>query len=728
VTGLPRYLAGGRLLGASRWRLLLTSRLRQAIVLGLLLRVLLLLLATPRTQSTWFLPFLDDVTWRDLPDPWTAFVERGGDLASFPYGPAMVLLLDLPHALGAAVGGLFGAAELGGRLGLGIVLLSADVLVLCLLRNWDPERRPLAAVLWWLSPVTIYVTYWHGQVDVLPVAALLLGLYLLRRHRAVRGGMVLGIALALKLQVLLALPFVLVYAVQFHRVRLYKVRLLAAMVVGSLPVVVAFLVSPGLRRMAFGSEETGKVLALRLSSDAGSTVLIVPLLLVLLLLAAVSLRRINITALVALVGLAYLVVLVPSPASTGWWLFVVPACALLLHDGPQRFRTVLWLFGAVFVAAQLLVERGADLPFAEIGDPLRETLPTLGPLPLPALAQTALAALALPLGYALVVNGITRTPYWRVSRRPITIGIAGDSSSGKDTLARAVAGLFGGHAVGEVLGDDYHRYERGHAMWGSVTHLDPLANDLDQMSADVATLSAGRAVVARHYDHATGRFTAPRTTASREVVLVNGLHALLLPHVRARLDVAVYLDPDDRLRQLWKLRRDVATRGASVAAVRESFVRRAPDRQRWVEPQRDLAQLVLRLVPALDDLDLAGSEDALELPALDLEPPTDGRPWPEPPLALQVRCPRSPRAARVVELLQTWCRADVELHPTTSLDVLAFTVRLGTLAPADLNALAVALLPDLEDVLAHAPEWAPSYLGVMQLLVLIAVAESRGGS
>ena len=719
MTGPPRHL-----LGRSRWRLLLTSRLRQALVVGLLLRLVLLAVATPRTQTTWFLPFLRDVSWRDLPDPWSAFVDRGGDLASFPYGPAMVLLLDVPHALGTAVGGLVGHAELGGRLGLGLLLLAADALVLVLLRNWDPERGPLAAVLWWLSPVTLYVTYWHGQVDVVPVAALVLGLYLLRRHRAVRGGVVLGLALALKLSVLLALPFVVVYAVQFHRVRLYRARVLSALLVGSLPLVVAFLVSPGLRRMTSGSEETGKVLALQLTSDAGSSVLVVPLLLALLLLAAVSLRRINLSSLVALIGLAYLVVLVPSPASTGWWLFVVPACALLLADGPQRYRNVLWAFGGVFVAAQLLVERGADLPFAKTGTPLREVLPAFGPVDVPALGQTALAALALPLGYALVVNGITRTPYWRVSRRPITIGIAGDSSSGKDTLARAVAGLFGGHAVGEVLGDDYHRYERGHALWASLTHLDPLANDLDQMSADVAALSTGKAVVARHYDHTTGRFTGPRTTRSREVVLVNGLHALLLPTVRSCLDVAVYLDPDERLRQLWKLRRDVASRGHTVEAVRDSFVRRAPDRCRWVEPQRRHAQLVLALVPALDGLEV--DVEDVDGPALDLEPPGPGRPWPEPPLALQVRCPRGPRVARAVQLLQTWCRADVEMHVGEDLEQLEFTVRLGVLSPADLNAVAVALLPDLEDVLAREPEWAPSYLGVMQLLVLIAVAERRG--
>ena len=196
-------------------------------------------------------------------------------------------------------------------------------------------------------------------------------------------------------------------------------------------------------------------------------------------------------------------------------------------------------------------------------------------------------------------------------------------------------------------------------------------------------------------------------------MLVNGLHALLLPHVRSCLDVAVYLDPDERLRRLWKLRRDVATRGSSVESVRESFTRREPDRRRWVEPQRSHAQLVLGLVPALDELDADAPavDGETASPAVDLEPPTDGRPWPEPPLALRVQCPRGPRAARAVQLLQTWCRADVELHPVDDLDTLSFTVRLGTLLPGDLNAVATALLPDLEDVLAREPEWAPSYLG-----------------
>ncbi|MBW3574995.1 MAG: phosphoribulokinase, partial [Actinobacteria bacterium] len=134
-------------------------------------------------------------------------------------------------------------------------------------------------------------------------------------------------------------------------------------------------------------------------------------------------------------------------------------------------------------------------------------------------------------------------------RRPIMLAIAGDSAAGKTTLTQGLVAALGDDRITAICSDDYHRYERGHALWSSLTHLDPLANDLDQMSADVADLSTGRTVVARHYDHATGRFTAPRTTHSREVVLVNGLHALLLPTVRGCLDVAVYLDPDERLRR-----------------------------------------------------------------------------------------------------------------------------------------------------------------------------------
>ena len=73
------------------------------------------------------------------------------------------------------------------------------------------------------------------------------------------------------------------------------------------------------------------------------------------------------------------------------------------------------------------------------------------------------------------------------------IGISGDSGSGKDTLARGTGALFGCEQTTQLSGDDYHLAERHDPLWERMTHLDPAANDLARLAADVAALAPNNA-------------------------------------------------------------------------------------------------------------------------------------------------------------------------------------------------------------------------------------------
>ena len=55
---------------------------------------------------------------------------------------------------------------------------------------------------------------------------------------------------------------------------------------------------------------------------------------------------------------------------------------------------------------------------------------------------------------------VSRNDYFRLSRKPLVIGIAGDSGAGKKTLSNALVGLFGNHSVTMLNGDNYHRWDR----------------------------------------------------------------------------------------------------------------------------------------------------------------------------------------------------------------------------------------------------------------------------
>lgn len=58
------------------------------------------------------------------------------------------------------------------------VLTAADFAIACMLLNWV---GPLAAVLFWLNPVSIIITGFHSQFDCLAIAVGMAGVGLLRK-------------------------------------------------------------------------------------------------------------------------------------------------------------------------------------------------------------------------------------------------------------------------------------------------------------------------------------------------------------------------------------------------------------------------------------------------------------------------------------------------------------------------------------------------------------------
>jgi phosphoribulokinase len=178
--------------------------------------------------------------------------------------------------------------------------------------------------------------------------------------------------------------------------------------------------------------------------------------------------------------------------------------------------------------------------------------------------------------------------------RPVLLGLAGDSASGKSTLSRGIEYVLGVERVGRVCTDDYHRYDRATRSAMGVTPLVPEANRMDLMAEHLRLLASGAPIAKPTYDHQSGGFAADETIEPGEIVIVEGLLPLVDRGTRDAIDVAVFLDPDEELRRRWKLERDVFERGYSPGEVVSELKRREPDAARYVRPQRDVADVILR--------------------------------------------------------------------------------------------------------------------------------------
>src|SRR5437867_301660 len=103
--------------------------------------------------------------------------------------------------------------------------------------------------------------------------------------------------------------------------------------------------------------------------------------------------------------------------------------------------------------------------------------------------------------------------------RPVLLGLAGDSASGKSTLSRGIEYILGAERVGRVCTDDYHRYDRTERSRLHVTPLDPDANRLDLLEEHLRALSGGQSIRKPIYDHATGTFFPEERVEPGEIVI-----------------------------------------------------------------------------------------------------------------------------------------------------------------------------------------------------------------
>jgi phosphoribulokinase len=178
--------------------------------------------------------------------------------------------------------------------------------------------------------------------------------------------------------------------------------------------------------------------------------------------------------------------------------------------------------------------------------------------------------------------------------RPVLLALAGDSASGKSTLSRGIEFILGVGRVGRVCTDDYHRFDRSMRAELGITPLAPEANRMDLMAEHLRALAAGVAVTKPTYDHHTGTFGPDETVGPGEIVIIEGLLPLADRATRDAIDVAVFLEPEERLRKRWKLDRDVFERGYAPKDVVAELARRGADAATYIRPQRDYADVIVR--------------------------------------------------------------------------------------------------------------------------------------
>ncbi|MCS4484463.1 uridine kinase [Gleimia sp. 6138-11-ORH1] len=180
--------------------------------------------------------------------------------------------------------------------------------------------------------------------------------------------------------------------------------------------------------------------------------------------------------------------------------------------------------------------------------------------------------------------------------RPLVIGIAGGTGSGKTTLTKEISQHFGTEVT--VLYHDNYYKRNDHLTFEERTQLNydaPEAFDTDLMIADLQRLIRGETVQCPQYDFSIhNRLAETITVSPRPVIIIEGILIFCFPELCDLFDIKLFVDTDADVRILRRVKRDVIERGRSIESVEEQYLTTVkPMHELYVEPSKRNADLIV---------------------------------------------------------------------------------------------------------------------------------------
>ncbi|MGK0720495.1 uridine kinase [Streptococcus uberis] len=182
-------------------------------------------------------------------------------------------------------------------------------------------------------------------------------------------------------------------------------------------------------------------------------------------------------------------------------------------------------------------------------------------------------------------------------RKPIIIGVTGGSGGGKTSVSRAILDSFPNARIAMIQHDSYYK-DQAHLSFEErvKTNYDhPLAFDTDFMIEQLKELLKGRPVEIPVYDYkAHTRSDKTFRQEPQDVIIVEGILVLEDERLRDLMDIKLFVDTDDDIRIIRRIKRDMMERGRSLDSIIEQYTTVVkPMYHQFIEPSKRYADIIV---------------------------------------------------------------------------------------------------------------------------------------
>lgn len=181
--------------------------------------------------------------------------------------------------------------------------------------------------------------------------------------------------------------------------------------------------------------------------------------------------------------------------------------------------------------------------------------------------------------------------------RPVVIGVAGGSGSGKTSVSKAIYESFKGHSI-LMLEQDYYYKDQSHLPFEErlKTNYDhPLAFDTDLLIEHIEQLLRYEPIEKPVYDYSIHtRSDQVIDVEPKDVIILEGILVLEDERLRDLMDIKLFVDTDADIRIIRRLQRDIQERGRTLDSVIEQYVNVVrPMHNQFIEPTKRYADIII---------------------------------------------------------------------------------------------------------------------------------------
>lgn len=184
-----------------------------------------------------------------------------------------------------------------------------------------------------------------------------------------------------------------------------------------------------------------------------------------------------------------------------------------------------------------------------------------------------------------------------MSDKPVVIGVAGGSGSGKTSVTRSISERFTDKTI-LVIEQDYYYKDQSHLPYEerlNTNYDHPLAFDNDLLIEHVNMLVDQKTIEKPVYDYT-------RHTRSEQVILVEPKEVIILEGILVLedqrlldlMDIKVFVDTDADLRIIRRMLRDIKERGRTIDSVIDQYINVVrPMHLQFIEPTKRYADIII---------------------------------------------------------------------------------------------------------------------------------------